>query len=103
LTHLQDLESDSDFDSGFSQCVDLSAVQRLEVTPEGVRSLVEGNPFGPGSKRAYVAPSDVAFGMTRMHQTLLGEDPVEIGVFRTSGEALGWLGISEWEPGLPPG
>ncbi|MAG57830.1 MAG: hypothetical protein CMJ83_16220 [Planctomycetes bacterium] len=94
LTHLQGLGSAFDFDSGFSQFVDLSAVQRLEVTPEGIRSLVERIPFGPGSRRAYFAPSDVAFGMTRMHQMLLDEHPVEIGVFRTSGEALDWLGIS---------
>ena len=43
------------------------------------------------SRRAFVAPTDIAYGLTRMHQLLLAETEQQIGVFRQMNDALLWL------------
>jgi hypothetical protein len=48
------------------------------------------------SKHAIVAPDDLAFGLGRMFQTRRELEPgstTQVGVFRTMGEALAFLGV----------
>lgn len=46
---------------------------------------------GEGYKIALVAPRDVDYGLARMYEAYASELPVELSVFRSSGEAWDWL------------
>jgi len=44
-------------------------------------------------KIAAVAKSDLVFGMAKMYQAMIGEEPVDVNVFRDQEKALQWLDI----------
>ncbi len=64
------------------------------MTVDGVRTMVDLNPWGRGSRRAAVAPSDLAFGLARMYEALTQLEHGEFQVFRTMNEAMEWLGLT---------
>jgi hypothetical protein len=92
LGHMDRLSNDPDFDPDFSQVVDFTQIDALEIEPEDVRQLAERNIFSPRSRRAFVVKDDLQFGLARMfeiHRELRGE--IGIRVFRTFDEALDWV------------
>ena len=74
---------------------DLSDSSKLEVTSKGIRDLValdkEHSEALEGGRIAIVAPSDVAFGIARIYQTLSQDGPLEVEVFRERDDAERWL------------
>ena len=46
-----------------------------------------------GGKTAIVAPRDVDYGISRMHQAYMADFPWEFEVFRSIDDACGWLGV----------
>ena len=99
LAHQQRLANDPDFDSSFSQLVDLTHVTSVELTAFDIRKLAQANLFSRGSRRAILATSDVAFGLARMFGALresAGEDGIH--VFRDLNEALDWLFAKRAKP-----
>jgi hypothetical protein len=46
-----------------------------------------------GGKTAIVAPRDVVYGISRMHQAYMADFPWKLEVFRTIDDACGWLGV----------
>ncbi len=95
LAHRQHLKADPQFDSTFRQLADFSGVTRLAISATSIRALTSSDPWDSGSRRAYVASTDVVFGMTRMYATLLGESKSNIAVFRRAEEARRWLDVDE--------
>lgn len=93
LSHQRLLSRDPDFRPDYRQLLDGRGITELRVTPEGIRALIAGNPWGKGARRALVAADDTAFGMARMYE--LGRpDPVdEFRVFRSIADAREWLGL----------
>jgi hypothetical protein len=92
LGHMDRLSRDPDFDPDFSQVVDFTMIDGLEIEPEDVRQLAERNIFSPRSRRAFVVKDDLQFGLARMfeiHRELNGEPGIQ--VFRTFDEALDWV------------
>lgn len=87
LTHQRRLKSDSEFDPGFRQFLDFTAVEHFGITPKGIHKLASRDPWGAGARRAFVAPGDLAFGMLRMHEFLLSDESQELAVFRSAREA----------------
>ncbi len=86
--------------AGYDELMDMSAVERLAVPSanrvEQLAALSASMDNCRASKFAIVAPQDVAFGLGRMYQTYRGlkeSSTKEVGVFRTLGEALAFLGI----------
>jgi hypothetical protein len=78
--------------------LDLRAVERFEVTSAGLRKLVAldakyTEQHGLLMRSAIVAPSDLAFGMSRMYQILSDGDLHSVGVFRSLSDAEEWLGV----------
>ncbi|UCG85271.1 MAG: hypothetical protein JSW71_15210 [Gemmatimonadota bacterium] len=51
-----------------------------------------------GYKVALVAPRDVDYGLARMYEAYASELPIELSVFRSSGDAWDWL----WGGAKPP-
>jgi hypothetical protein len=92
LDHQNKLLADPDFDPTFSQLSDFGHMTKVEVTAEDVRKFAERNIFAPSSRRAFVVPDDVAFGLARMFEMLRdakGEQGIR--VFRELEEGLDWV------------
>jgi hypothetical protein len=90
-----ELRSDPDFSPGYDTLVDDTHLEHT-ATGDELRRLAEPRvqPSRPDVKIAVVAPTDLAYGTSRMHQ-LLAEyrSPQHIEVFRVRSKALDWLGV----------
>jgi len=96
LASYADLTARPDYDAGADDLVDLRQVDRLEISAEAMRHLIDlfqpvdalGNP----TRLAIVAASDFTYGMSRMYGMLRGHNvPEEVQVFRDADEAYAWL------------
>ncbi len=77
--------------------VDLRLVTGFEVSTDTLRTMVERvaalDTRGRRPRIALVAPTELAYGLSRMYELLSGPDaPRLIRVFRDFDEAVGWLG-----------
>ena len=88
------LSSDPDFDSTFSELIDLHECSGTDARLEHLRYFAEeDDPFSPtNARRAVFASSQFAFGMARMYEALWSE-AANFAVFRTMEEACQWLGL----------
>ena len=93
LAHQRQLSRDPDFQPYFRQLLDGREITSLEVTPEGIRALIAGNPWGSGARRALVAADETAFGMARMFELGRPNPQDEFRVFRSMEKARAWLGL----------
>jgi hypothetical protein len=95
LNHKARLLSDPAIEPGTVQLSDVRGVERLEVTPAGIRAMVRHDTANagrlPGHRLALVANADLVFGMARMYQQTGSHDDGGVGVFRTMEEAETWL------------
>jgi hypothetical protein len=75
---------------------DVRGVERLDVTPDGIREFVQLDATDSGRLQGYklaiVASEDVVFGMARMYQTRTSSHLPNVKVFRTLEDAEAWLG-----------
>ena len=55
----------------------------------------EEDGFVSKRRQAIVAPTAIAFGVTRMRTVALADSQIDYGVFRTMEEAQAWLDLSE--------
>lgn len=92
VSHMDKLTKDPDFDPKFSQIVDFTQVTRIELSADEIRRLAQRTIFSASSRRAFIAPDEVAFGIGRMFQILRGlEGEQGIRIFRSLEEALDWV------------
>lgn len=95
------LWQDPDFSADFDALVDDTYVEHA-LSGDQIRELVERRSpnLDPDSKLAVVAPADVTYGVSRMHQ-LMSEHrrPLNIEVFRDRAAALAWLGKEDLDVG----
>jgi len=92
-SHQDKLRNDPDFSPGFSQFFDFTLITGAELSIDAIHHLAERNPFGLGSKRAFVAPSDLMYGLSRMFQVLTSDHSDELTVFRDMDEARKYLSL----------
>jgi len=94
------LRDDPDFRPDLNEVFDFRAVTRVEVTTRGVQLLADRNPFGAGSRRAFVVEQPVMYGVSRMFQAMTDRHPDELRVqFDAMDDARKWCGL---EPETPP-
>jgi hypothetical protein len=83
------------FSSDWSQLYDLREVTNVSANGSEVQGVADTSVFGPGSRRAFVAPRDETFGLSRMFATYReiagGKELIE--VFRSIEDAEKWLGL----------
>lgn len=104
LWHAETLRADPRFDPGFRQIVNFLDLTDVRVSPEGVRTIAQINPFHTDSRRAVVVPSDLVFGLTRMFEAHSNSRPDQFRVFRTLEPAFEWVGLDRaavWPAGEP--
>jgi hypothetical protein len=84
-----------EFEPSFDDVVDLSTVDRLEFTDEGIRRLA--HLFAPldrlqvPTRLAIVAPNEHLHRAAKAYSDLRANTPRKIRICRTRAEALAWL------------
>jgi hypothetical protein len=93
-----ELQGNTSFQPHFSEILDLTRVTQFSVTAERLRKLGADSPlYARKSRRVFIAPTAVGFGLGRMFQMLRGDEAGDIRVFRDFDEALHWLGQGDGE------
>ncbi len=97
-----DALADPAYDPAADNLVDMSRVDRFEVTPRGAQRLADvmamcAKPPAPGVRPrvAFVAPDDYAFGLLRMYEMYREQQgaPARFFVARSIEEARCWLAL----------
>jgi hypothetical protein len=93
LDHMARLSRDPQFKPDFDQIVDCRSLTFMLSTEE-IRDLAGRSVFSAQSRRAFIASSDLQFGLNRMFATY-NEMTLQqkVMVFRHLPEALSWLGL----------
>jgi len=88
----RNLKNHPQFNPTFDRLIDLSAIEKMEISSEVVRQLAVSSEttFDDSSRRAIVASSDFMYGISRMYQTITNRLK-QTRVFRTIEEARQWL------------
>mgnify|MGYP003352153545 CR=1 FL=1 len=98
MVHRKAMTADPEFSAGMRELSDIRQVSDFRLTPSGVRLMVASDvtmlKTGGMHQLAIIATDNVAYGMSRMYQTLGEPNIRSVGVFREYQEAAEWLGIS---------
>jgi hypothetical protein len=96
--HYRRLAADPNFDPSHAQIGDLREVTDFTVDSAMIESAARMPVFAAHSKRAFVAPRGVAFGLARMFAAHSAADGQNLEVFSNLEDAEAWLGV---ESSLP--
>lgn len=91
--HYRRLRADPEFSPDYVQIADLTRVTEFSVDSAAIETEARASIFAPGTKRALVAPTGLAYGLARMfaaHGTASGQD---MQVFTEWQPAEEWLGV----------
>jgi hypothetical protein len=91
--HNQRLRTDPAFNPSFRQLVDMTGLTEIRVSTKTINQTSVDNFFNPGAPRAFVAPTDAIFGMSRKFQLQAEGVGQNIHVFRDLRSAEEWLGL----------
>jgi hypothetical protein len=94
--HQDQLKNNPDFQPEFDQLIDATAVTGFDISTEEAKSLCRTSPlFSSSSRRAWVAPNPLLFGMGRLIETYreIEGGGEQFRVFYNRSEALTWLGM----------
>ena len=106
-----DVLADPSYDPGADNLVDVSSVERFEVTPHGAQRLADvmamcAREPAPGVRPrvACVAANDEAFNLLRMYEMYRERQgsPSRYFVCRTMEEARCWLGLPKIDRAVEP-
>jgi hypothetical protein len=99
LEHQRKLLNDPAFERDFFQFIDVADVTEIHIDRATVAQLARIDVFSAKSRRAFFAPSLLAFGMSRMFIAFRQESggQEQMSVFSDRKEALQWLGISSFD------
>ncbi len=96
LTAREYLRQNPEFSPDLKQLVDMRGVTEM-MPSDRVKDLALSDPFGAGARRAFLAPTGLAFGTMRMYQVFTENPEIEMKVCRDLDEACEWLGITHPE------
>ena len=92
------LRADPAFDPAFSEIVDLSDVEELDLHGEQMMELADKiDPFSHEAKRAFVVSNSVQTHAARMHQ-ILRLSKENISIFHSVEEAEQWIKLKALQP-----
>ena len=92
---IADIERNAPYDPEYRAITDFTQVTQFEISADQIRLVAESKSPLEKAHRVMVAPSDVAYGTSRMFQMLAGRTRPNITVVRTLGEAYKTLGIDQ--------
>lgn len=83
------LFAEGTIDNTWSQLAKFEAATEFSMlSTEGIRRIAWANPWPPNVRRVFIAPDLVAFGLTRMYQSLAGDSAVQLKVVSTEEQAM---------------
>lgn len=87
--------ADPRFVPGINALIDFADVIATQLSPAGIAAVAEAMRgqanVSPDARIAIVAPDPLAFGMSRMYQSLTDDYLPNLRVFRSRAEAEGWV------------
>ena len=90
--HLSQLEKDADFAAEYGHLFDFTEVARFSLDANDIKMLAGRRVFSASPRRAFVAPSDLAYGLARQLESYFDMAGVpNARAFRDRPEALRWL------------
>ena len=99
--HYHQLAVDPQLTPAYRQLGDLSGVVALTADSATIAEVASQPIFGVDVRRAIIAPSDSAFGVSRMFAIYAERAGQDVRVFRTAQEAERWVtatGVEQAEP-----
>jgi hypothetical protein len=87
------LRTDPAFDPSYRQLADMTAITESRVGTNLINETSHDQFFTPGTRRAFVASTDVNFGMARKFALQAEGQGQTIEVFRDLKSAQDWLGF----------
>jgi hypothetical protein len=94
--HAEAMASDPQRGGRLDEIVDLTKAVESSLASRAIRDFAqhmrEKDRNTPGTKLAFVAPANAAFGLARMFEAYRQHPSFEIQVFRDAAGALRWLG-----------
>ena len=87
----QKMRADPAFDPAYRQLIDVTGITEILVGAKTIKDAAHDQYFAPGTKRAFVASSETAYGLARMFATTAEASGQTIEVFRDRGKAEEWL------------
>ena len=98
VAHQRKLLNDPAFEPDFFQFIDFDDVVDFQMDRATVAELARFELFSAKSRRAFFAPHQLGFGMSRMFMAFHEEHGQEqMNVFKNRKEALQWLGVAPFE------
>lgn len=96
VAHRAALAADPRFEPTFHHVLDLSGVDRVDLTTPDVMDLAGDSILVAPARQAIVAPADVVFGISRMYDSYRqrSSDHEQIEVCRTLAEARARLALN---------
>lgn len=91
--HNRKLRVDPAFDPGYRQLIDVTGLTEILVGTQAITETARDQYFTPGTRRAFVATSETAFGLARMFAMRAEASGQTIEVFRDRERAEEWLGL----------
>jgi len=90
---VSDIKQQAPYGPAYKVITDFTQVTHFNISSSEIRSVADSeSPLADG-KRVMVAPSDVAYGTSRMFQSLASRTRPNITVVRSLGEAYAALGV----------
>jgi len=99
MAYIQGVLNHADYKTGLLEFIDLSGVTEWQLSHTEVEKVtyfdnVDMTPIKRIAKTGIYAPTDVAFGMARMYQSLAEKYHSHIFISKQLDEALSYLGFS---------
>lgn len=91
---VDEIRSQAPYGADYRSITDFTNVTQFEISADEIRSVADSKSPLADARRVMVAPSDVAYGTSRMFQMLAGHTRPNITVVRSMDEAYAVLGIS---------
>lgn len=91
------LRSSRDFGSAHNQIAHFQLSEVPDWSASDMKRVLESDPFGDSSRRAFVGADDLVFALSRMFATFAETQGRggQVSVFRSLPEACDWLGLPE--------
>lgn len=90
---IAEVQRNAPYDGEYCAITDFTHVTHFEISSDQIRLVAESKSPLEQARRVMVAPSDVAYGTSRMFQMLAGRTRPNITVVRNLDEAYKTLGI----------
>ena len=91
--HYERLVADPAFNPEYRQLGDVRDVTDFAVDSRAIEEVARMRVFTAGARRAFIAPTGVAYGLTRMFSMYSASDGQVMEVFTDAGNAEEWLGL----------